>query len=72
MYASGREKERELGEKITTYFLEVVQGLTGGDGGGKLAYDEIWFTESTCRELEGTVAEYFDWCAVLKTCVGDS
>ena len=65
------ERERERIRR-KNYFLEVVQGLTGGDGGGKRAYNEIRFTESTCRELEGTVAEYFDWCAVLKTCVGDS
>ena len=64
------ERKRENQEK--KIFLEVVQGLTGGDGCGKRAYDEIRFTESTCREVEGTVAEYFDWCAVLKTCVGDS
>ena len=41
-----------------------MRGSTGGGGGGQCAYNEIWFTESTCHELEGTVAEYFDWCAV--------
>ena len=49
----------------------MVRGSTGGGGGGQRAYDKIRFTESTCRELERTAAEYFDWCAVLKTCVGD-
>ena len=62
------ERERIRRKK---YDLLVVRGSTGGGGGGQRAYDKIRFTESTCRELERTAAEYFDWCAVLKKCVGD-
>jgi len=61
------------GAELSLQIITAPPGeCTGGGGGGQGAYNEIRFTESTCCELKGTVVEYFDWCAFLKTCVGDS